>query len=384
MNHIAYLTTEYPHPDLPSAGGVGSFVKLMANSLIKQNWEVTVFLALRDIDKIWFDGTIRIVEIKKQAPSLLSPFKDRRTISKVIRKHIKKDNIQLVEAADWEGFHAFCNFKIPIITRIHGSVTYFNYLQKSAQSRVITFFEKRALKKSKQIVAVSRYSGELTEKLFELPKFKFEVVYNGVDVQQFQPSNQGQEINNSDLLYFGTLVRKKGVFELVIIFNELVKINPKARLVFVGKDTVDGVTKKSTWESVKQLLSQEALINTTYKGVVSYQDMGSIIKKARVCVFPSFAEAFPISWLEAMSMSKPIVASSIGWASEAIVSGESGILVHPENHEDYAKKINRLLLDPALASSLGKNARKRVIDKFDQQDIVQQNIAVYKKVIGNE
>lgn len=384
MPHIAYITTEYPHSDLPSAGGVGSFVKLMGTSLIEKNWQVTIFLALREENKIWFDGGIRIVEIKKATPSVLSSFKDRYTISKVVKQHIKKDKIGLIEAPDWEGFHAFCNFKIPLVTRIHGSVTYFNFLQSTPQSKLITFFEKRALKRSNFVVAVSLFSGNLTQKIFKLPDFKFEVIYNGVDIRKFQSVNKKEKHKEINILYFGTLVRKKGVLELAHIFNELIQLNSGVKLTIVGKDTIDNITKLSTWESIKKILHKDALDHVYYKGVVSYEDMSLIIKEANVCVFPSFAEAFPISWLEAMSMSKPIVASSIGWAKEAIINKESGLLEHPQNHKEYALKINQILLNPDVANSLGENARKRVEDKFGQQEIIKKNIVVYKKLMSNE
>ena len=383
MNHIAYLTTEYPHPALPSAGGVGSFVKLMATSLIEKNWKVTVFLALRSEYKVWYDGQVRIVEIKKANPSYLSAFKDRLKISKIINKHIKEDDINIIEAPDWEGFHAFCNIKIPLITRIHGSVTYFNYLQKLSQSKLLAFFEKRALSKSKHVIAVSKFSGKLTQEVFKFKSFSFDVIYNGVDTRKFekQPLEKDSKVT---ILYFGTLVRKKGVLELASIFNELVVINPTSKLILVGKDTYDDNTKMNTWQLFKKKLSNKASKRVSYQGVVSYEDMNLIIQEADVCVFPSFAEAFPISWLEAMSMSKPVVASSIGWAKEAMENGVSGFLVHPKKHKAYASKINELLVNPELAKNLGKNARQRVEDKFGQEIIIKQNITIYKKLIGHE
>ena len=382
--HIGYLTAEYPHPDLPSAGGIGSFVKLMATSLIEKNWQVTIFLALREENKIWLDGKVRIVEIKKGGASVFSVFKDRLKISKIIKNYIQQDNIKLIEAPDWEGLHAFCNFKIPLITRIHGSVTYFNYLQDLSKSKLIAFFEKRALKKSNLVVAVSHFSGELTQKVFSLPKLKFEVVYNGIDVQKFQLTTIKEKQEEKNILYFGTLVRKKGVLELPHIFNELIKLNNNIKMTLVGKDTIDSVTKLSTWESIKEILSKEAIGHVYYNGVVSYEDMNSIIKEADVCVFPSFAEAFPISWLEAMSMSKPIVASSIGWAKETIVDGESGYLEHPKNHKKYALKINQIISNNHAADTLGENARKRVENEFGQQKIIKKNIAIYKKLTSYE
>ncbi|MFK8059989.1 MAG: glycosyltransferase family 4 protein [Polaribacter sp.] len=383
MMHIAFITTEYPHPSFSPAGGIGSFVKLMAKSLTKLNHKVTVFLCLSNNNKVWYDDEIRIVEMQAVSPSILSPFKNRFKFNTVIKKYISKDKIDIIEAPDWEGMHAFCNFKIPLITRIHGSVTYFNFLQGIKKPRLLYYLEKKAIKKSQYVIAVSNFSGELTEKVFSIKNFRFKTIYNGIDTNAFKIENR-ENSNNLDILYFGTLVRKKGVISLAHIFNELHLRNPLAKLILIGKDSVDFLEKTSTWEVMKTILSPSALNQIVYKGVIPYEKMSAEIAKCAVCVFPSYAEAFPISWLEAMAMQKPIVASSIGWAKESIKNKHSGLLEHPENYIEFAKKINKLLTDKELASELGVNARKRVLHLFDQDKLVKENINMYKQVLSNE
>jgi glycosyltransferase involved in cell wall biosynthesis len=383
VNHIAYITAEYPHPDTPPAGGIGSFIKMMATSLVKNDCRVTIFLCLSSRDQIWYDGNIRIVEIKGVQPSRFSPIKNRFKIRNSIKKHIQKDRIDLIEAPDWEGLHAFCDFKIPVVTRIHGSVTYFNHLQGIPKPRLLYYLEKRAIKKSKKVIAVSEFSGTLTESVFEFACLDFEVVYNGIDTDLFS-AGISETSENQNILYFGTLVRKKGMMSLAHIFNAVHTGNPNASLTLIGKDAVDFIEKKSTWEVMKSILTPAALDQVHYKGVVPYEEMSQAISQAAICVFPSFAEAFPISWLEAMAMEKPIVASSIGWAPESIEDTKSGLLEYPEKHKVFAQKINKLLTDASFARQLGKNAKQRVADFFDQKKLVIQNIAVYKNILENE
>ncbi len=378
MKHIAYIAAEYPHENLPSAGGIGSFIKTMAVSLVSQGYQATIFLCLADEDKVWYDDEIKIVQIKKSKPSRLSAFKDRIAIAKTIKQHVKKDSIDLVEAPDWEGLHAFCNLNIPLVTRIHGSVTYFNHIQNVAKPKVIFFFEKKALKRSDKIISVSDYSGQLTKVIFSL-KTPIETIYNGVDLTKFSAVNENQ-VSNKNILYFGTLVRKKGVLELAHIFNELHKINTKAKLILVGKDANDVIEHKSTWSLMQAILTDSAIKNVTYKGAVPYNEMKHTIAESQVCVFPSFAEAFPISWLEAMALEKPIVASSIGWAKESIIDKESGLLEHPENHVEFALKLDRVLNDEHLSGSLAIAAKQRIIDFFDQDKLLKQSLETYKRL----
>ena len=93
--------------------------------------------------------------------------------------------------------------------------------------------------------------------------------------------------------------------------------------------------------------------NVTYLGSVPYAEIHEQIAKAAVCVFPSFAEALPVSWLEAMAMQKAVIASNVGWASEIIQDGVEGFLVHPTNHVEYANKISVLLNNTELQRKFG-------------------------------
>ena len=75
------------------------------------------------------------------------------------------------------------------------------------------------------------------------------------------------------------------------------------------------------------------LRSVTYLGKIPYHEVQQYIKKAHVCVFPSFAETLGMVTIEAMAMQKPVVNTKIGWAKELIVDGESGFLVYPKNHQ---------------------------------------------------
>jgi glycosyltransferase involved in cell wall biosynthesis len=112
-----------------------------------------------------------------------------------------------------------------------------------------------------------------------------------------------------------------------------------------------------------------------------YSEIKEIISKSEVCVFPSFAEALPVSWLEAMAMGKAIVASNIGWAMEMIDDGEDGFLRDPKDHELYANAICELLLNKDLSNLMGLNAVEKVKLKFDSELTAKMNIEAYRKVI---
>ena len=102
-----------------------------------------------------------------------------------------------------------------------------------------------------------------------------------------------------------------------------------------------------------------------------------------MCIFPTFAEALPVSWLEAMAMEKAIVASNIGWANEMIEDSKEGFLVHPKNHEEFANRILELINDKVQQEKFGKAARRKVKEKFDYIHVAKLSIEFYKKILGS-
>ena len=254
-------------------------------------------------------------------------------------------------------------------------------MDKRPVKAINRFHEKRALQKANGHIAVSQFTATLTNTLFGL-QIPFTIIPNGINPDNFKASISNQSANPS-ILYFGTLIRKKGLLELPLIFNEVHKKNPNITLILVGKDTSDIATgNSSTWKMMQELFDPSALQQVQYLGSVPYNEIQQKIANATVCVFPTFAEALPVSWIEAMAMEKPIVASNIGWAPEVIDDTVNGFLVDPKNHVEYAEKINILLANEALCRSFGKQARTKVLLKFKNSVIAEQSVAFYQSLIS--
>jgi glycosyltransferase involved in cell wall biosynthesis len=263
---------------------------------------------------------------------------------------------------------------------LHGSDTYFCHLDNRKVKWLNKFHEKRALQKADSLLSVSQFTADKTNEVFGLNK-KFTIIPNLIDSDLFKGNNQ-EVFSEKSILYFGSLIRKKGLLELPLIFNKVIEKNPDAKLILVGKDVPDIISgNSSTWQMMQDLFSDQAIKNVEYIQSVPYTEIKEKIQKATVCVFPSFAEAFPVSWLEAMAMEKPIVASNIGWASEMIDEGKNGFLVHPMNHDTFSKRICSFLENRELCLKTGIAARKKVKDFFDIKVLAQQNIEFYKSVI---
>jgi glycosyltransferase involved in cell wall biosynthesis len=380
--HIAFLTSEYPHERVQHAAGIGTSIKNLVVALVKEGVTVSVFVYGQEEQAILQEEGVKIHLIKVQKFKILGWYLHRKYIQNYINKYIVSERIDLVEAPDWTGITAFMNLKAPLIIRFHGSDTYFCHLEQRKQKLKNFWFEKVAINNAQAFIAPTHFAGELSKKLFGIKKKRIETIHYGLELIQFNNTNPSV-YEKGLILYIGTIIRKKGVLELPTIFNKVRRKYPKARLVLIGSDSYDIQTKsKSTWELVEQQFEEDDLKHVSYLGKIPYQEVHEYIKKAHVCVFPTFAETLGMVTIESMALQKPVVNSNIGWAQELIVDGESGYLVHPKQHNEFANKIVGLLQDENLCVNIGNTARMRVETVFDIEKTVKQNVDFYKTLIG--
>ena len=93
-------------------------------------------------------------------------------------------------------------------------------------------------------------------------------------------------------------------------------------------------------------------------------------------------EAFGRVSVEAQAMNVPIVASNLGGSKETILHGKSGLLFNPEDVEDLASIINKLMeMDKKSLSLIGEHGRKNVENKFNVDQMCQTTFTEYKKLI---
>lgn len=381
---IAFLTPEYPHPKTGNSGGIGTSIKNLAIGLLEQDVSVRILVYGQKKDATFDDNGIFIQQIKNVKLKGLSWFLTRKKLEKIINQLFLGKEIDLVEAPDWTGISSFIKPKsCPLIIRLNGSDTYFCHLDNRPVKWINKFHEKRALQNADGLLSVSQFTADKTNAIFGLNK-EFTIIPNPIETNLFQTNNENS-LKEKTILYFGSLIRKKGLLELPLIFNKVIENNPNAKLILIGKDVADIISRNSsTWQMMQELFSAKAKKNVNYIRSVPYSEIKTKIEEANICVFPSFAEAFPVSWLEAMAMKKAIVASDIGWANEMIIDGESGFLVSPKNHDLFASKIVQLLEDSILRNEMGENARNRVKKFFDIDKVAKDNIEFYKEIINKE
>lgn len=384
LMHIAFITSEYPHPEILSAAGIGTSIKNLAEALIRANVKVTVFVYGQTQNKVFIDANIKFHLIENKHYCIGKWLFYRRHINKYINQTIKEEGISILEAADWTGITATMKFKIPLIIRFHGSDTYFCHLEGRRQKWKNYLFERIAVKAADALIAPTNFAGKISSQLFDIGSNKVKVINHGVDLNLFQ-NNCPSQFQKGVILYIGTMIRKKGVLELPGIFRAVRKINPGATLVLIGADCPDTQTEQgSTWQLMRSDFDSEDLKNVSYLGKIPYDAVQKHIQNANVCVFPTFAETLGMVTIESMAMQKAVVNSDIGWAIELMEDGISGFLVSPKDHILFADRIVSILDDEALTLEMGKSARKYIVNNFNIKDKVIENILFYNKVLRDD
>jgi glycosyltransferase involved in cell wall biosynthesis len=111
------------------------------------------------------------------------------------------------------------------------------------------------------------------------------------------------------------------------------------------------------------------------------QDARDFLTALDVFVLPSRFEGFPQAVVEAMLAERAVVASDVGSVSEAVIDGETGLLVPPNDARALAGAVRRLRDDPELRRTMGHRARARALEEFSLSRMVRAYEALYAEVV---
>ena len=95
---------------------------------------------------------------------------------------------------------------------------------------------------------------------------------------------------------------------------------------------------------------------------------------------PSRQDSFPLVALEAAAMARPVIASRVGGFPEIVIEGQTGLLIDAGDIEGFAQAAARLLSRPALATRMGRAARRRVQTLFSWRGHVAAYDALYRSL----
>jgi glycosyltransferase involved in cell wall biosynthesis len=140
-----------------------------------------------------------------------------------------------------------------------------------------------------------------------------------------------------DIIFFGRLQQKKGIFELIDAVKMLSSRGTDIRLLFVGRGTEEF--------ELKSLIAEHSLENKIkIAGYVSeFSKLIHLLSSSKIFVLPSYTEGIPRSMVEAMYLGIPVIVTPVGGIKYIIIDGENGFLVAPRDTDALAAKISEVL-----------------------------------------
>ena len=151
----------------------------------------------------------------------------------------------------------------------------------------------------------------------------------------------------------------------------LKNLNWELQLLGDGTETLDRV-KKMVAES-------ELTDKISFGGYV--EEIEKYLAESELCILISHSEGFPLSILEAMSLSLPIIASNVGGISEQVIDGYNGYLIQRNDVNSLTDKIESLMKNPCLRRKMGDNSRTFYEKEFKLDKMVDKTLAVYQSIL---
>ena len=186
---------------------------------------------------------------------------------------------------------------------------------------------------------------------------KIIVIPNGIDLEQFKPSDKSSARETLSLpcegqiiLSIGSLIKTKGHIYLVQGLSELLKEREDIQLHILG----NGGEYEHLAKKIERLKLNEKIYLT---GMVNHRSISTWLNAADIFVLPSLHEGTPNSLLEAMACGLPVVASATGGIPEIINDESNGLLITPACTSEIREKINQLVESSESRERLGRNAR---------------------------
>lgn len=267
------------------------------------------------------------------------------------------------------------NFNIPLLLSKHvGSfIVKKDFLHRFVYGRVT------------KALAISRVIKKNLVDTTPLRDEKIILLHNGIDANKFDPAKYNKnkvrnefKIDENELL-IGMTARfspGKGHEEFLFAARELTKKFGNLKFIIIGEPS-KGEDKYA--KEIKSLAVQfgitDKIIFTGYR-----TDIPEILAAMDIFVFPSHAEAFGLSLIEAMSMEKPSVCSNSDGVLDIALDGVTSFMFEKQNAAELKEKIELLIIDHAKRKEFGTASRKRVLDNFDTAIFTNKLIDIYKEV----
>jgi glycosyltransferase involved in cell wall biosynthesis len=291
-----------------------------------------------------------------------------------IEECIQEDGIQLLHThgykADLYGYVAARRSGKPIVATCH------NWVGGTAALGIYNRLDRMALKRFQRLAAVS---DSVAQRLLDsgVSAKKIRTIANGIDVGLFERARPLPVFDFEGNKVVGMVARldlQKGFEYLLRAARELCAAFPGLKVVIVG----EGPDRQAIEHMVQRFGLRS---NVILAG--QHSDMPGIYAAMDIFVLPSLNEGLPMTILEAMAASRPVIATRVGAIPKVIKDGKTGLLVDPGDVDGLRNALARLLLDSDLCRCLGSAGHDWISGNYTSEAMALKYRQMYDEVLGN-
>lgn len=275
------------------------------------------------------------------------------------------------------------HLSVPLVVTFHGADCTSSRYTLLRSGRISDWrylvYEAGLRSKADRFIAVSHYiHAVLLERGYS--KDKLIQHYIGVDTTKFQPKLRDEEVSQRYILNVGRHTEKKGIDTLLRAFARLSKKHPDVDLVQVGGGELTARLKR-----LARSLGIERRVQ--FAGVKGSDEVRHLMRRSTLFSLPSQtaasgdSEALGIVFNEASACGIPIVSTWHGGIPEAVLHGETGLLVSERDDRALADAIDIILSDPGLGKQFGHRGREFVCDVFELSKQTLKLEAIYEGLL---
>ena len=268
--------------------------------------------------------------------------------------------------------------RIPVIATYHNEL----YMPTSSEKYVpLKTFIVRKLA-SMTILVADFMKKEYAER-GKFPPNRLMTIYSGIDFGDDLDVNtaklrQSLDISDDKLVVgnVANLRSPKGHQYLVEAAAQICKDIPNVEFLLIGEEG-KGNLKEQLEDQIADLRLEENVKLLGFR-----RDVKQLLRIMDVFVLPSLSEGLPLSVVEAMAASLPVVATDVGGLKEIVSDGETGYLVESGNAAVLADKVSTLLTDKNLRKRMGNKGRKVALDRFSLESMIDNYQNLYEKLVS--
>jgi len=188
--------------------------------------------------------------------------------------------------------------------------------------------------------------------------------------------------DNFNLLYFGGISERRGVYTCIRAIELLVEKHNNFRLVLIGP--VDGHEKDELFQTISRAEVQKSILHIPW---IDISELPSYINDSHICLSPIFKNDQHDSGVankvfQYMLLGKPLIVSNCTPQAQIVTEGECGLVFESDNAHDLAQKIEQLYNNRDLCSELGENGKRMVIKKYNTTYFGKRLVDNYRSLLN--